>query len=105
MKYQIILQLSVSVLYLENESNVMTIHNLIGRKAVLRKGFFVLFFQEPRSRPPLQRLNSASCVLDRYGQRVTVLSKPQRTTRGESMFFDEEGKKSFIDLFESLSVL
>lgn len=41
-------------------------------------------------------------MLDRYGQRVTVLSKPQRTNRGESLFFDEGGRKSFSVLFVAL---
>lgn len=59
---------------------------------------FVL--QEAKIHPPLQRLNSASCVLDRYGQQVSVLNKPQRTNRGESLFFEDSGKKKFfIPLF------
>lgn len=64
---------------------------------VQKKPSLELFFrfvpQEAKIAPPLQRLNSASCVLDRYGQRVTSLSKPQRTNRGESLFFEDSGKK------------
>ena len=37
--------------------------------------------------PPLQRLDTASSILDKYSRR---LKKPRETgTRGESLFFDD----------------